>query len=97
MDQVADPEAGRRKWARETARWESLDVETQERVMGRRKTDSVELDPRPADSHVAKTDQDDFGNAFRRNMPYTKPLTGAYYFIPSVEAIAGFVTREPDG
>jgi putative iron-dependent peroxidase len=28
---------------------------------------------------------------------YTKPLTGAYYFIPSVEAIGGFVTRQPDG
>ena len=38
--------------------------------MGRHKVDSVELDPRPADSHVAKTDQDDFGHVFRRNMPY---------------------------
>jgi putative iron-dependent peroxidase len=125
------------KWAHDATRWESLDVETQERVMGRRKTDSVELDPRPADSHVAKTDQDDFGHVFRRNMPYgtvtshgtmfvgfsadqrrlskmldsmagvadgvrdaltnyTKPLTGAYYFVPSVEAISGFVTRQPD-
>jgi len=126
------------KWAHEAARWESLDVETQERVMGRHKADSVELDPRPANSHVAKTDQDDFGHVFRRNMPYgtvtnhgtmfvgfsadqrrlstmldsmagladgvrdaltnyTKPLTGAYYFIPSVEAISQFLTRQPDG
>lgn len=125
------------KWAHDAARWESLDVETQERVMGRRKADSVELDPRPANSHVAKTDQDDFGHVFRRNMPYgtvtshgtmfvgfsadqrrlskmldsmagvadgvrdaltdyTKPLTGAYYFIPSVEAIGDFVTRQPE-
>ena len=38
--------------------------------MGRTKPDSIELDPRPTDSHVAKTDQDTFGNVFRRNMPY---------------------------
>jgi porphyrinogen peroxidase len=125
------------KWAHEAARWESLEVGAQERVIGRRKSDSVELDPRPADSHVAKTDQDDFGHVFRRNMPYgtvtnhgtmfvgfsadqrrlskmldsmagvadgvrdaltnyTKPLTGAYYFIPSIEAISRFLTQQPD-
>ena len=33
----------------------------QEAAMGRTKDDSVELDPRPATSHVARTDQDDFG------------------------------------
>jgi putative iron-dependent peroxidase len=38
--------------------------------MGRRKLDSVELDDKPADSHVASTDQDRFGKIFRRNMPY---------------------------
>ena len=38
--------------------------------MGRSKDDSVELDPRPANSHVARTDQDDAGHVFRRNMPY---------------------------
>jgi porphyrinogen peroxidase len=124
------------KWVHEATPWESLEVEAQERVIGRRKADSVELDPRPADSHVAKTDQDDFGHVFRRNMPYgtvtnhgtmfvgfsadqrrlskmldsmagladgvrdaltnyTKPLTGAYYFIPSIEAIGRFLTQRP--
>ena len=39
-------------------------------MIGRRKADSVELDDKPADSHVASTDQDDFGKIFRRNMPY---------------------------
>lgn len=38
--------------------------------MGRTKPDSIELDPRPTNSHVAKTDQDTYGNVFRRNMPY---------------------------
>jgi putative iron-dependent peroxidase len=38
--------------------------------MGRRKADSVELDPKAADSHVASTDQDTFGKILRRNMAY---------------------------
>jgi putative iron-dependent peroxidase len=100
----------------------------QELVIGRRKTDSEELDPKPDDSHVASTDQDEFGKIFRRNMPYgtvtdhgtmfvgfsadqrplatmlesmaglksgtrdaltkyTRALTGAYYFIPSIESL----------
>ena len=42
----------------------------QEAVIGRSKDDSQELDPRPTSSHVARTDQDDAGDIFRRNMPY---------------------------
>lgn len=38
--------------------------------MGRTKRDSVELENKPPDSHVARTDQDTFGHIFRRNMPY---------------------------
>src|SRR4029453_12190826 len=40
------------KWAHDAAAWESLAVEAQEAVIGRRKADSVELDEKPADSHV---------------------------------------------
>jgi porphyrinogen peroxidase len=116
------------KWAHDAASWESLPVADQERVIGRTKPDSVELEDRPEDSHVASTDQDRFGKIFRRNMPYgtvtdhgtmfvgfsaeqrtlstmlesmaglaggardaltlyTKPLTGAYYFVPSTERL----------
>ena len=116
------------KWSHDVAVWEALAVADQERVIGRRKPDSVELDDKPADSHVASTDQDVFGHIFRRNMPYgtvvdhgtmfvgfastqrplqamlesmagvdggardaltrfTTPLTGAYYFVPSNEAL----------
>jgi putative iron-dependent peroxidase len=116
------------KWAHDTTAWESLPTETQEKVMGRQKLDSVELDPKAPDSHVASTDQDRFGKIFRRNMPYgtvtehgtmfvgfsadqqrlskmlesmaglttgvrdaltryTRPLTGAYYFVPSTDAL----------
>jgi putative iron-dependent peroxidase len=116
------------KWMHDAAGWESLSVRDQERVIGRQKLDSVELDPKAHDSHVARTDQDTFGKIFRRNMPYgtvtdhgtmfvgfsatqqplasmlesmaglqgsvrdaltryTKALTGAYYFIPSADAL----------
>jgi len=116
------------KWAHDIEAWESLPVETQEAVIGRTKADSIELDDRPADSHAASTDQDDFGKIFRRNTPYggvtdhgtmfvgfaasqvpltrmlesmaglvsgtrdaltryTTPLTGAYYFVPSTDAL----------
>ena len=116
------------KWRHKVAEWEALPVHQQERVMGRTKLDSIELENKPADSHVARTDQDEFGNIFRRNMPYgsvddhgtvfvgfsadqkrlarmldsmaglitgtrdaltryTQPLTGSYYFVPSVESL----------
>ena len=58
------------KWSHDAAVWESLPVKDQEQVIGRRKDDSVELEDKPDDSHVARTDQDSFGKIFRRNMPY---------------------------
>jgi putative iron-dependent peroxidase len=116
------------KWKHKTTEWEALPVHQQELIMGRTKPDSIELENKPSDSHVARTDQDDFGNIFRRNMPYgnvedhgtvfvgfsadqkrlskmlesmaglvngtrdaltryTQPLTGSYYFVPSVESL----------
>src|ERR1700753_4031840 len=116
------------KWKHKTAEWEALPTAQQERILGRTKPDSIELENKPSDSHVARTDQDEFGNIFRRNMPYgnvddhgtvfvgfsaeqkrlsrmldsmaglvtgtrdaltryTQPLTGAYYFVPSVESL----------
>jgi putative iron-dependent peroxidase len=58
------------KWAHDSRAWEALSDADQEQVIGRRKLDSVELDDKPSDSHVASTDQDRFGKIFRRNMPY---------------------------
>jgi putative iron-dependent peroxidase len=116
------------KWKHKVAEWEALPISQQERIMGRTKSDSIEFENKPADSHVARTDQDEFGKIFRRNMPYgsiddhdtmfvgfsadqkrlsrmldsmadlvtgardaltrfTEPLTGSYYFVPSVESI----------
>src|SRR5712691_449341 len=58
------------KWRHDATLWESLTVAVQEQVIGRTKDESVELDDKPVDSHVARTDQDEFGKIFRRNMPY---------------------------
>jgi porphyrinogen peroxidase len=58
------------KWEHDSTAWEALSDADQELVMGRRKLDSVELDDKPDDSHVASTDQDRFGKIFRRNTPY---------------------------
>jgi porphyrinogen peroxidase len=116
------------KWSHNVTAWESLTVAQQEQVIGRAKADSTELANKPAESHVARNDQDTFGKIFRRNMPYgtvtdhgtmfvgfsadqqrleamlesmagvtggvrdaltryTRPLTGAYYFVPSTESL----------
>ena len=116
------------KWKHKTTQWETLPTDQQERIMGRTKLESIELENKPSDSHVARTDQDEFGHIFRRNMPYgnvddhgtvfvgfsadqkrlskmldsmaglvtgtrdaltrfTQPLTGSYYFVPSVESL----------
>jgi putative iron-dependent peroxidase len=116
------------RWAHDAAEWESLPVSQQEQVIGRTKPDSLELADRAPDSHVGSTDQERFGEIFRRNMPYgtvtdhgtmfvgfsadqrrlsamlasmaglagggrdaltryTRPLTGAYYFVPSTESL----------
>jgi porphyrinogen peroxidase len=123
------------KWAHDSAAWSRLSVGNQQAVIGRRKPDSVELSDRPDSSHVARTDQDEFGTIFRRNTPYgsvrqhgtmfvgfsatqrplaamlesmagittgerdaltnyTRPLTGAYYFVPAVDDLTGFSTAQ---
>jgi putative iron-dependent peroxidase len=136
-----DPAAGGtvlllQKWRHDVSAWEALTVAQQEQVMGRTKSDSVELADKAPDSHVASTDQERFGDIFRRNMPYgtvtehgtvfvgfsaeqrrlsamlasmagldggvrdaltyyTRPVSGAYYFVPSVEALRGRLDPAP--
>ena len=94
------------KWAHDADAWESLAVETQELVIGRRKADSVELDDKPDDSHVASTDQDTFGHIFRRNMPYGTVTDHGTMFVGfcnqreplhrMLESMAGLVNGKPD-
>jgi putative iron-dependent peroxidase len=58
------------QWEHDAISWETLPVASQEAIIGRRKSDSQELDPRPPTSHVTRTDQDRFGKIFRRNVAY---------------------------
>ena len=119
------------QWEHDAIGWESMSIQAQEDIIGRRKADSTELDPKPPASHIARTDQDVFGKIFRRNIAYgtlsqhgtifvgfcadqrilasmldsmvglgdgppdsltavTRALTGAYYVIPSADALAAF-------
>ena len=58
------------QWEHDASSWEALPVASQEAIIGRRKSDSVELESKPETSHVARTDQDRFGQIFRRNIAY---------------------------
>jgi putative iron-dependent peroxidase len=58
------------KWVHDATTWGALPTDKQEQVIGRTKPDSIELDNKAPESHVASTDQDRFGKIFRRNMPY---------------------------
>jgi len=58
------------QWEHDAPSWEALPVASQEAIIGRRKSDSIELQPKPETSHVARTDQDRFGRIFRRNIAY---------------------------
>ncbi|MFL6149761.1 MAG: Dyp-type peroxidase [Pseudonocardiaceae bacterium] len=62
-------------WQHDSAGWDRLSQEQQERAMGRTKPDSIELaeDVMPADSHVARTVLEVDGEEqpiFRRNVAY---------------------------
>jgi putative iron-dependent peroxidase len=72
---AGDPGAGSsvlllQQWRHDGPAWDALTREAQEAVIGRTRAESVELDPRPAGSHVARTDQEDFGHILRRNVAW---------------------------
>lgn len=63
------------RWVHDLRSWESVPVEEQERVIGRTKADSVELDDavRPDTSHVSRMVVEEDGEEleiFRRSIPY---------------------------
>jgi porphyrinogen peroxidase len=128
------------KWMHDAAAFDALTVEEQEKVMGRTKDASVELDEevRGPHAHVSRTVIEEDGrelHIFRRNTPfgtaaahgtmfigfscdqrrlarmlarmagaedgirdaltmYTSAVSGAYYFIPSVESLRNFALQE---
>ena len=74
-------------------------------VIGRTKLDSIELEDKPDDSHVASTDQERFGEIFRRNMPYGTVTDHGTMFVgfaaraatapAMLESMAGLDDRHP--
>jgi porphyrinogen peroxidase len=129
-------------WEHDAEGWEGLATGAQEKVIGRTKPDSIELDEdvMPDDSHVSRTSLEVDGKElpiFRRNVAfggvsrhgtafvgfsgdqwrleemlrrmagiddgvrdaltrYTQPVTGAYYTVPSVDALARFAPPSDD-
>ena len=74
------------QWAHDLARFNALSVADQERVIGRTKSESVELqgDAMPADSHVSRTDAKVDGVAMkilRRSFPYGTVARHGLYFL----------------
>ena len=94
------------KWSHDATAWEALPVAEQEQVIGRTKDKSVELDDKAADSHVASTDEDEFGKIFRRNMPYGTVTAHGTMFVgfsaeqrrltAMLESMAGLTSGVPD-
>jgi putative iron-dependent peroxidase len=121
------------RWVHDLGAFHALAVEDQERVFGRSKPDSVEMDDdtKPANAHIARVEIDIDGEEaeiYRRSTPYgnlgehglyflgfsrelrrfeimlhnmfglgdgprdrltdfTRPVTGSFFFAPSVAAI----------
>ena len=130
------------KWTHDAAAFDVLPVEVQEKIMGRTKDMSVELDEevRGPQSHVSRTVLEENGEEmpiFRRNTPfgtatehgtmfigfscdqhrlarmlarmagaedgirdaltrYTTAISGAYYFVPSIESLRSFAAEEDE-
>jgi len=128
------------KWTHDAAAFDGLPVEVQEKIIGRTKDKSIELDEevRGPQSHVSRTVIEVNGEElpiFRRNTPfgtatahgtmfigfsrdqhrlsrmlarmagaedgirdaltlYTTAVSGAYYFVPSVESLRSFAAEE---
>ncbi len=130
------------KWMHDAAAFDVLPVKEQEKIMGRTKDTSVELDEevRGPQSHVSRTVIEENGvelPIFRRNTPfgtatehgtmfigfsrdqhrlarmlarmagaedgirdaltrYTTAVSGAYYFVPSVESLRSFAAEDDE-
>ena len=95
------------QWEHDAIAWEALPVVAQEAIIGRRKSDSQELDPRPPTSHVTRTDQERFGKIFRRNVAYGTVSQHGTIFVGfcgsqgplmrMLESMVGSESEPPDG
>lgn len=83
------------KWSHDLKSFHSNKVETQEQIIGRTKTDSIELegDAMPHSSHVSRVDVKVNVEAikiFRRSFPYANNNSHGLYFLGFAKTIDRF-------
>ena len=83
------------KWLHDLAAFNNLSQDQQEKIIGRTKPDSIELegDAMPADSHVSRTDVKVDGTAmkiYRRSAPYGSATEQGLYFLSFASEIKRF-------
>jgi putative iron-dependent peroxidase len=75
------------RWKHDLSRFEGLSIPDQERVVGRTKTDSIELSAaeKPADAHIARVEVVDAAGEeveiFRRSVPWGSAEAQGLYFV----------------
>lgn len=94
------------QWEHDFARFESLEEETQDNMIGRRRRDNEELEDAPASAHVKRTAQESYtppAFMLRRSMPWIEGQQGGLLFKSfgnSLRAFEAQMTRmsgEEDG
>jgi putative iron-dependent peroxidase len=83
------------KWIHKLVEFKKLNVIAQEKVIGRTKTDSIELegDDMPPDSHVSRTDLKVDGEGvkmYRRSVPFANAQEQGLYFLAFAAEIKRF-------
>lgn len=72
------------QWRHDMERFEAMDPEAQDKVIGRHKSDNEEMDDAPPSAHVKRTAQEDFApEAFvlRRSMPWSDQHAAGLMFV----------------
>ncbi|HZP27922.1 MAG TPA: Dyp-type peroxidase [Acidimicrobiia bacterium] len=72
------------RWVHDLAAFDRLSVPDQEAVIGRTKTDSVELDDKPPTAHISRVVVEEGGEEleiYRRSVPYGRVTEHGLYFV----------------
>jgi putative iron-dependent peroxidase len=81
------------RWQHDMGAFNRMDSDTQDNMIGRRRSDNEELDEAPASAHVKRTAQESFSpEAFvlRRSMPWLAGATGGLLFTAFARSFDAF-------
>ncbi|MBL8488938.1 MAG: Dyp-type peroxidase [Rhodocyclaceae bacterium] len=81
------------QWRHDMERFEAMDPETQDKVIGRHKAGNEEMDDAPPSAHVKRTAQEEFApEAFvlRRSMPWSDQHSAGLMFVAFGRSFAAF-------